>query len=52
MPAMRTADQLAQMDAESLRSLVAKLITEVTDIRRDNTLKQLKIGQLTRRWRS
>jgi len=54
MQAMHTADQLAQMDAESLRSLAAQLITEVTqirhdnvEIRRDNTLKQLKIDQLT-----
>jgi len=54
---MHTADQLAQMDADSLRSLAAKLIVEVADIRRDNTLKQLKIDQLThemailRRWK-
>jgi transposase len=44
---MQTADQLAQMDAESLRSLAARLIAEVTDVRRDNTFKQLKIDQLT-----
>lgn len=44
---MHTADQLARMDAGSLRSLAAQLIAEVTDVRRDNALKQLKIDQLT-----
>lgn len=47
MPLMHTADQLARMDADSLRSLAAQLIAEVTDVRRDNALKQLKIDQLT-----
>lgn len=44
---MQTADQLAQMDAESLRSLALQLISDNANIRRDNTLKQLKIDQLT-----
>lgn len=44
---MHTADQLAQMDAQSLRFLAAQLIAEVTDSRRDNALKQQKIDQLT-----
>lgn len=44
---MHTADQLAQMDAESLRSLALQLITDNAIIRRDNTLKQLRIDQLT-----
>lgn len=44
---MHTADQLARMDAQSLRSLAAQLIAEVTDARRENTLKQQKIDQLT-----
>jgi len=54
---MHTADQLAQMDAEALRSLALQLITDNASIRRDNTLKQLKIDQLThematlRRWK-
>jgi transposase len=54
---MHTADQLAQMDAETLRSLALQLISDNADIRRDNTLKQLKIDQLThematlRRWK-
>jgi transposase len=45
------------MDAEALRSLALQLLTQVTDMRRDNTLKQLKIDQLThematlRRWK-
>lgn len=44
---MHTADQLARMDAESLRSLAAQLITEVSDVRRESSLRQLKIDQLT-----
>jgi transposase len=54
---MHTADQLAQMDAEALRSLALQLISDNATIRRDNTLKQLKIDQLThematlRRWK-
>jgi transposase len=44
---MHTTDQLARMDAESLRSLAAELIAEVAEVRRDNALKQLKIDQLT-----
>jgi transposase len=44
---MHTAEQLARMNAESMRSLAAQLIAEVTDVRRDNALKQLKIDQLT-----
>jgi transposase len=47
MYAMHTADQLARMDVESLRSLATQLIAEVSDARRDNTIKQLKIDQLT-----
>jgi transposase len=47
MPVMQTADQLARMDAESLRSFATQLLTELADTRRDNTLKQLKIDQLT-----
>jgi len=47
MCVMHTADQLARMDAESLRSLATQLIAEVSDVRRDNTIKQLKIDQLT-----
>lgn len=47
MPDMHTTDHLARMDADSLRSLAAQLIAEVADVRRDNTLKQLKIDQLT-----
>lgn len=35
------------MDADALRSLALQLIAEVTDVRRDNTIKQLKIDQLT-----
>jgi len=37
------------MDAESLREFAAQLIAEITDIRRDNTFKQLRIDQLTAR---
>lgn len=51
---MHSADQLATLDAESLRALAAQLLAEVAqirhdnvEIRRDNTLKQLKIDQLT-----
>jgi len=47
MCAMHTADQLARMDVEALRSLAAQLIAEVSDVRRDNTIKQLRIDQLT-----
>jgi transposase len=64
MCAMHTADQLARMDAESLRSLASQLIAEVSQIRddnrqirHDNAAKQLKIDRLTheisilRRWK-
>lgn len=44
---MLTADQLARMDAESLRALAAQLITEVSDVRRESSLRQLRIDQLT-----
>lgn len=44
---MLTADQLAQMDAETLRSLALRLIIDNASIRQDNTLKQLKIDRLT-----
>jgi transposase len=47
MSVMKTADQLARMDAESLRSLAAQLITEVSDVRRESSLRQLRIDQLT-----
>jgi transposase len=54
MCTMHTADQLARMDAESLRSLASQLIAEVAQIRNDNAqirhdnaAKQLKIDQLT-----
>jgi transposase len=47
MSIMHTTDQLARMDAESLRSLAAQLITEVSDVRRESCLRQLKIDQLT-----
>ena len=41
------ADQLAQMNAEELRAFTAQLMLELSDARRDNTWKQLKIDQLT-----
>ena len=44
---MQTAPQLEQMDAEALRVFAAQLIAEISDVRRDNTFKQLKIDQLT-----
>ena len=47
MMTMHTTDQLARMDADSLRSLAAELIAEVADVRRESGLKQLKIDQLT-----
>jgi transposase len=47
MSGMHTAPQLEHMDAEALRVFAAQLIAEITDIRRDNTFKQLKIDQLT-----
>jgi transposase len=61
MQAMYTAEQLATMDADALRSLATQLIADVTktrddivrirqenaEIRRDNTRKQMKIDQLT-----
>ena len=51
---MHTPDQLARMNADELRQFAAQLISEIadtrrelTDTRQDNTLKQLKIDQLT-----
>ena len=41
------ADQLAQMNADELRAFTMQLMTEISDVRRDNTWKQLKIDQLT-----
>ena len=41
------AEQLAQMNADELRAFTAQLMTEINDVRRDNTWKQLKIDQLT-----
>jgi transposase len=41
------ADQIAQMNADELRAFTVQLMTEISDVRRDNTYKQLKIDQLT-----
>ena len=41
------ADQLGQMNADELREFAARLITEIADNRREISLKQLKIDQLT-----
>lgn len=41
------ADQIAQMNADELRAFTVQLMTEIIDVRRDNTWKQLKIDQLT-----
>jgi len=47
MCSMQAAQQLALLDADALRRLAAGLLTENAEIRRDNTVKQLKIDQLT-----
>ena len=44
---MQMADQLGQMNADELREFAARLITEIADNRREISLKQLKIDQLT-----
>jgi len=44
---MQMADQLGQMNADELREFAALLITEIADNRREISLKQLKIDQLT-----
>jgi transposase len=44
---MMNADQIAQMNADELRAFTMQLMTEISDVRRDNTWKQLKIDQLT-----
>lgn len=40
-------EQLAQMNADELRAFTVQLMTEISDVRRDNAWKQLKIDQLT-----
>jgi len=44
---MINADQIAQMNADVRRALTVQLMTEIGDVRRDNTYKQLKIDQPT-----
>jgi transposase len=44
---MQTADQLAQMNADELRDFAARLIREIAHTRREISLKQLRIDQLT-----
>lgn len=44
---MHAADQLERMNAQELREFAARLITELTDTRREVSLKQLRIDQLT-----
>jgi len=44
---MHAVDQLARMNADELREFAARLITEIADTRREVSLKQIKIDQLT-----
>ena len=44
---MSNVEQLAQMNADEVRAFAVRLLMENSDIRRDNTFKQLKIDQLT-----
>jgi len=44
---MSNVDQIAQMNADELRAFTVQLMTEISDVRRDNTWKQMKIDQLT-----
>ena len=46
---MHTALQLEHVDAAALRTFAAQLMAENDACRRDNTLKQLRIDQLTHR---
>ena len=44
---MSNADQIALMNADEVRAFAVRLVAEINDVRRDNTVKQLKIDQLT-----
>ena len=44
---MISADQLTGMSADELRLFAVQLLSEISDVRRDNTFKQTKIDQLT-----
>lgn len=44
---MHAVDQLTRMNAQELREFAARLITEIADVRREVSLKQLRIDQLT-----
>jgi transposase len=44
---MINAEKLAEMSADELRAFAARLLSENTEIRRDNAFKQTKIDQLT-----
>jgi hypothetical protein len=44
---MHSADQLERLNAEQLREFAARLITELSRTRREVSLKQLRIDQLT-----
>jgi transposase len=44
---MHAVDQLERMNAQELREFAARLITEIADTRREISIKQLRIEQLT-----
>jgi transposase len=44
---MQNADQLHQMDAITLRLFASQLMSRITEVERDNQLKQLKIDKLS-----
>ncbi len=44
---MINAEKLTAMSADELRTFAAQLLSEISDVRRDNTFKQTKIDQLT-----